>query len=177
MRYSGIQLDIGRYARIQLDTVRYSGIHSRFAAKWLDTGIQRDAKDAVRYRQDTGEIQAGDPKTYTPGEGLFTVVLTAKQTTIRRIIYINNTCLTLCLTLCSAVTVTDSHKFDRNRTMIPNTFTAAPITINTSNKGVTAPRGPRCALASTRYYFTCFCVCKNQSTLYCRRPFALPTLL
>jgi len=32
-------------------------------------------------------------------------------------------------------------------------------------------------LAYTRYSFTCFCVCKNQSSLDYPRPFALPTLL
>ena len=32
-------------------------------------------------------------------------------------------------------------------------------------------------LAYTNYSFTCFCVCKDQSSLYYPRPFALPTLL
>jgi len=56
----GTQLDTARYVRIQLDTVGYSGS----TAEWLDTGIQRDTKDTVRYRQDTGKIkiQAGDSK-------------------------------------------------------------------------------------------------------------------
>jgi len=35
--------------------------------KWPDTGIQRDTKDMVRYRQDTGEIQAGDPNIHARG--------------------------------------------------------------------------------------------------------------
>jgi len=32
-------------------------------------------------------------------------------------------------------------------------------------------------LAYTRYSFACFCVCKDQSSLYYPRPFALPILL
>ena len=67
MRYSGIQLDTARYVRIQLDTAGYSGS----AAKWLDTEIQRDTKDTVRYRQDTGEIQTGDPKNIRQGRAPF----------------------------------------------------------------------------------------------------------
>jgi len=66
VRYSGIQrdtADTARYVRIQLDTAGYS----RSAAEWLDTGIQRDTKDMVRYRQDTGEIQAGDSKNTRQG--------------------------------------------------------------------------------------------------------------
>ena len=57
MRNSGIQLDTARYTaryvRISLDTVRYSGRYGGYAATWLDTGtgIQRDAKDTVGYRQ------------------------------------------------------------------------------------------------------------------------------
>jgi len=46
VRYSGIQqiqLDTARHIRRQLDAVGYSGS----AAKWLDTGIQRDTKDTV----------------------------------------------------------------------------------------------------------------------------------
>jgi len=57
VRNSGIQLDTARYTaryvRISLDTVRYSGRYGGYAATWLDTGtgIQRDAKDTVGYRQ------------------------------------------------------------------------------------------------------------------------------
>jgi len=65
-RYSWIQLDTYGYSWIQLDTAGYSGS----AAKWLDTGIQRDTKDTVRYRQDTGEIQTGDPKNTRQGRAL-----------------------------------------------------------------------------------------------------------
>jgi len=62
-RYSWIQLDTYKYSWIQWDTAGYSGS----AAEWLDTGIQRDTKDMVRYRQDTGEIQAGDSKNTRQG--------------------------------------------------------------------------------------------------------------
>jgi len=66
-RYSWIQLDIYGYSWIQWDTAGYSGS----AAKWLDiVGIQHTAqyhKDMVRYKQDTGEIQAGDPKNTRQG--------------------------------------------------------------------------------------------------------------
>ena len=62
-RYSWIQLDTYEYSWIQWDIAGYSGS----AAEWLDTGIQRDTKDMVRYRQDTGEIQAGDSKNTRQG--------------------------------------------------------------------------------------------------------------
>ena len=62
-RYSWIQLDTYEYSWIQWDTAGYSGS----AAEWLDTGIQRDTKYMVRYRQDTGEIQAGDSKNTCQG--------------------------------------------------------------------------------------------------------------
>jgi len=60
-RYAaGVVRGCGGGARewIQWDTAGYSG----YAAKWLDTGIQRYTKDTVRYRQDSGEIQMGDPQ-------------------------------------------------------------------------------------------------------------------
>jgi len=57
-RYSWIQLDKYGYSWIQLEIARYSGS----AAEWLDTGIQRDTRDTLRYRQDTDKIQAKDSK-------------------------------------------------------------------------------------------------------------------
>jgi len=55
-------------AWIQSDTAGYSGS----AAKWLDAGrIQRDTKDTVRYRQDTGGIRAEYPKNTCQGRALY----------------------------------------------------------------------------------------------------------
>jgi len=55
---------------MQMDTVGYSGIQWISAAKWLDIDQYRDTrdtKDTVRYRRDTGEIQAGYPKNTLQG--------------------------------------------------------------------------------------------------------------
>jgi len=84
VRYSRIQLDTARYVRIlriqlysciQRDTA-YS-IHSgipwiccKMARYRSIQGYTGDTEDAVRYRRDTGEIQAGDPKNTRQGEGL-----------------------------------------------------------------------------------------------------------
>ena len=64
MRYSGIQLDTARYVQIQLDTVRYSGMQWI----WICCKIVR-YRDTAGYQgyyeiqvQDTGKMQAGDPK-------------------------------------------------------------------------------------------------------------------
>ena len=67
--YSKKQLDTVIYVRIQLDTVEHSGIQWICCkmARQIDTGIQRDTKDTVRYRRDTGEIQAGYPKNTRQG--------------------------------------------------------------------------------------------------------------
>jgi len=72
MRYSGIQqiqLDIARYARIQLDTV-YSGLQ-RDTVDLLQTGQTQGysgiTRLEVRYRQNTGDIQAGDPNNTRQG--------------------------------------------------------------------------------------------------------------
>ena len=54
------QLDTYGYSWIQWDTAGYSGS----ATNLLDTGIQRDTKDTVRYRMVTNKIQAN-----THGEG------------------------------------------------------------------------------------------------------------
>jgi len=70
VRYSGIQLDTARYVRIQLDTVGYSGIQwicCKMNRYRIDTGINGIPKDSVKYRQDTGEIQAGHPKNTRQG--------------------------------------------------------------------------------------------------------------
>jgi len=50
-----------------VDTVGYSGIQWIWCkmARYRDTAGY--TKDTVRYRQDTGEIQAGDPKNARPG--------------------------------------------------------------------------------------------------------------
>jgi len=70
VRCSGIQLDTARYVRIQLDTVGYSG-YSGSAAKWIDIesiqGYTGYPKDTVRYRRDTGKIQAGHPPNTRQG--------------------------------------------------------------------------------------------------------------
>ena len=70
-RYSSI--DTARYVRIQLDTVGYSGIQwicckmARYISTYRDTW---DTKDTVRYRRDTGEIQAGHHKNTRQGRAI-----------------------------------------------------------------------------------------------------------
>jgi len=70
VRYSEIQLDTARYVQIQLDTVGYSGIQwicCKMARYRSLPGIQRGTKDTVRYRRNTGEIQAEYPKNTLQG--------------------------------------------------------------------------------------------------------------
>jgi len=79
VRYSQIQLDAVRYVRIQWDTA-YSGI------QWICCKMTRYSRDTagyqedtvrymyMRYRQDTGEIQTGDPTNTRQGRAACCVV-------------------------------------------------------------------------------------------------------
>jgi len=71
VRYGEIQRDTARYVRIQLDIVRYSGKQwtcCKIDRYRIHTGIDaRDTKDMVRYRRDSGKIQAGHPKNTRQG--------------------------------------------------------------------------------------------------------------